>query len=98
MEGRTLCVRKVEDPCDVKPTPSDLTCEPGVTCPPDMIEDPDPLKLPAGGCTNPNSNLEICATQCDGVNYGRSMVTRQMFRPVFESKNALAILLIFADS
>ena len=67
--------------CDPTPSP-DVTCEPGVTCPP-MIEDPDPLKLPAGGCTNPDSELNICATQCDGVNYGRSMVTRQMFRPVY---------------
>ena len=39
--------------------------------------------LPTGGCTDPNSDLDICAKQCDGVNYGRSMVTRQMFSKNF---------------
>ena len=65
-------------------TCDDLTTEPGATVPP-LPDRPDPLMLPAGGCTDPNSDLEICANQCDGVNYGRSMVTRQMFRPVFKS-------------
>ena len=98
MEGRTLCVRKVENPCDVNPTGiPEVTTTVGFTGPP-ITEHPDPLMLPAGGCTNPFSDLEICAKQCDGVNYGRSMVSRQMFRSVFESKNALAILFIFADS
>ena len=89
MTGRTLCVKKLENPCD-----PEVQCEPGVTCPPITV-DPDPLKLPAGGCTNPNSDLKMCAKQCDGVNYGRSMVSREMFRPVFESKNAPTISLIF---
>ena len=83
MKGRTLCVKKVENPCDVKPTGApEVTTTDGFTGPP-ITEHPDPLMLPAGGCTDPNSDLKICAKQCDGVNYGRSMVTRQMFSKNF---------------
>ena len=82
MKGRTLCVKKIEN-CDLKPTGEpEVTTEDGFTGPP-ITEHPDPLKLPAGGCTDPNSDLDICAKQCDGVNYGRSMVTRQMFSKNF---------------
>ena len=84
LKGRTLCVKRLlPTPCDIKPTgPPQVTMETGATVPP-IPEHPDPLNLPYGGCTNQNSDLEICATQCDGENYGRSMVSRQMFRPVF---------------
>ena len=75
----------MESPCEIKPTgPPEVTMEPDATGQP-ITEHPDPLNLPHGGCTKPDSDLAICATQCEGENYGRSMVTRQMFRQVFKT-------------
>ena len=56
--------------------------EPDATGDP-ITEHPDPLDLPHGGCTDPDSDLDICATQCEGENYGRSMVSRQMYSKNF---------------